>query len=95
MACIRYEEDWIHVDDYSAEVERLENRIEDLKDEIENRADDEVFTLAEIILIRDSLLHGLGTYDAINNLNKLISSHSEPVRVSAMTKINELEVYDE
>jgi hypothetical protein len=84
-------DDWIHWDDYDKEVTALEDQIADLKEEIEARANNEVFTLAEIILIRDGLLHGLGTYDAINNLNKLIASHNASIRVAAMSKINNLE----
>lgn len=95
MSCIRYEDDWVHVDDYSEEVERLENRIEDLKDEIENMKDDEVYTLAEIILIRDSLISSNVSYEVISNMNKLIASHSDSVKIAAFNKINEMEVCDE
>jgi archaellum component FlaC len=91
MSCIRYQDDWIHVDDYSAEVERLENRIEDLKDELENRANDEVFTLCEVILARDKLLEGSSIDDVIADLNELIAAHDASIRVAAMSKINEME----
>ena len=91
MACVTYEDDWVHVDDCSKEVERLENRIEDLKEEIENHADDEVYTLAEIMLARDKLLHGMSVYEVVDDLNKLIAAHGVDVRMAAVSKINELE----
>lgn len=95
MACIRYEDDWIHVDDYTEEVEKLENKIQDLKEEIENLEYDEVYTLAEIMLARDKLLHGVSVYEVVDDLNKLIASHRVSVRSQAVAKINELEVCDE
>jgi hypothetical protein len=83
-------DDWIHWDDYDNEVTALEDQIADLKEEIEARANNEVFTLAEIILIRDRLLSGAPVSSVIDELNKVIGFHDVSVRVTAMTKLNEL-----
>lgn len=90
MSCINYD-DWIHYDDYNKEVTALEDQIADLKEEIEARADNEVFTLAEIILIRDRLLNETPVSSIIDELNKVIGFHDVSIRVAAMTKLNELE----
>lgn len=87
MSC----DDWVHVDDYDKEVSQLEDTISDLRLEIESRADNETFTLAEIILIRDRLLNGGLIEDAILELNQLIGLHDDSVRVAAMSKLNEME----
>jgi hypothetical protein len=73
------------------EVIKLENEINDLREEIEARAEDEVFTLAEIMLARDKLSEGGSVYEVIDELNKLIGYHDASVREAAMTKINEME----
>jgi hypothetical protein len=89
-----YHDSWNDVDECQPteeEVIKLENEISDLKEEIEARADDEVFTLAEIILARDKLLNGGSVYEVIDELNKLIGYHDASVREAAMTKINEME----
>lgn len=91
MSCISYEEDWIHIDDYEKEVTALEDEIHDLRLEIESRRDNEVFTLAEVILIRDKLLADVDTYKVIAALNKLIGYHDEEIRLAAIAKVNELE----
>ena len=91
MACIRYEDDWIHIDDYTEEVEKLENKVQDLKEEIENLEYDEVYTLAEIMLARDKLLNGASVYEVVGDLHELIAAHRASVRAEAVSKLNELE----
>lgn len=90
MSCVNYD-DWVHVDDYDKEVTSLEDEITDLKEEIEARKDNETFTLAEVILVRDKLLRGELVEEVVMDLNRLISYHDVAVREAAISKLNEME----
>ena len=69
----------------------LEKEIADLNEEIENRADDEVYTLAEIMRLRDRLLNGESVYSVISDMNLLIGYHAAYVRTAAASKLHEME----
>ena len=84
-------DDWVHVDDYNKEVSELEDGITDLKEEIEARKDNEIFTIAEVILVRDKLLRGELVEEVVMDLNRLISYHDAAVREAAISKLNEME----
>jgi regulator of replication initiation timing len=89
-----YHDSWNDADECQPteeEVIKLENEISDLKEEIEARAEDEVFTLAEIMRLRDRLLNGESVYGVISDMNQLIGYHDASVRVAAATKVKEME----
>lgn len=85
-----YRDDWNDADqcqiteeEYSA----LESQVADLKAEIDQRIDDEVYVLSEIMKARDSLLINKNTFSVVEQLNNLIKAHLPDVRHKAMIKI--------
>jgi hypothetical protein len=85
------EDDWIHVDDYNQEIDRLEEEVKDLKYAVDALEDNSLFTLTEMLLIRDRILKHDPIEDILTDLNILIRTFSEDEKARAISKINEME----
>ena len=84
-----YEEDWVHVDEHGEKVDNLKNQIEDLKLTVSSMIDDEVFTLSELMLIRDDIDRGMPMQIIRGEIEKLIAVHNTDVREKAIARIAE------
>jgi hypothetical protein len=82
-------DDYVHYDDHNKQVSDLENQIEDLKLTVSTLIDDEVYTLSELMLIRDDIDRGMPMQIIRGEIAKLIAIHSTEVREKAIERIAE------
>jgi chromosome segregation ATPase len=74
------QEDWVHIDDYNDEIQKLEDRISELETVNRDMRDDEVTVLSDIMLIRD---HYSDYSDVKEELDYIIKAHDHSVRRKA------------
>ena len=84
-----YQEDWVHIDEHGEQIDNLKNQIEDLKLTVSCLLDEEVFTLSELMLIRDDIDRGMPMQIIRGEIEKLIAVHSTEVREKAIARIAE------
>ena len=75
-----YQEDWVHIDDYNAEIQKLEDRISELETVNRDMRDDEITVLSDIMLIRD---HYSDYSDVREELDYIIKAHDKSARQKA------------
>lgn len=74
----------ISSEDHYSEIQYLEDRVESLEQQVKDLCDDEVFILAEIMLIRD---HYSDYKDIHEELTHVINFHSKEVKHKAVEKL--------
>jgi hypothetical protein len=72
------------------ELYALEDEIRELKEEIKLREEDELFTLTEIMIIRDKALRGDPVDYVIEALNGLINVHNPAIKERAIKNLLKL-----
>ena len=82
-----YRDDWNDADqqviEYS-EVQYLEDKVKDLENQVQEFADDEVYILSELILLRD---HYSDYKDMRQELTAIIDLHSKEVKHKAVDRL--------
>jgi hypothetical protein len=78
--------DSVCLEDHYSEVQYLEDRVIDLKNQVNALCDDEVFILSEIMMVRDMYSDDKELHD---DLSQIINFHSEDVKKLAIKKIKD------
>jgi hypothetical protein len=81
------QEDWVHIDDFNKETDRLENRISELEQVIRDLEHDERFILSLIMGLRKQA-RGLRCWEVVGSCDQIIAFHSAVSIVEAKAMLD-------
>jgi hypothetical protein len=81
------QEDWVHIDDFNKETDRLENRVSELEQVIRDLEHDERFILSLIMGLREKA-KGLKAWEIVGGCDQIIAFHSAVSIVEAKAMLD-------
>lgn len=83
-----YDDDWVHIDDFNEQIEKLESQLYPLQEYEKQVLEDSAWVLSEIIKARDLIAQG-SVNESLDALNRLIALHDENEMQQAYKNLTE------